>query len=411
MIIEGKTKKVYDIPAEPGNCLVVSKDRITAFNSDRSNELEGKAEISTRTMEYVYKYLDFCGVKTHLVRGNTKISMICKKCAMIPIEWVTRRVATGSFLRRNPGVPEGYKFSPPKVEYFLKDDANNDPQWSYEQVISAHLKCGDRVLKPEDVDVLTRTTRVIFEVLELAWGSLDCQLVDMKIEFGVDITTGELILADVIDSDSWRLWPGGDKRMMKDKQVYRDMALVTQEGLDTVKRNFLWVAERLSQLTSCKALGQVAIIAGSPSDADFCAKIIRALKEFGIASQQRYTSAHKSTEEALSVLAEYEGCSEPTVIIAVAGRSNGLGPVMSGNSCLPVINCPPIGDSVFAPLDIWSSMRLPSGLGCPTVISPEAAALAAAQILAQQSHVVWSRLRVRQLLTACNIRYADAQSH
>ena len=54
------------------------------------------------------------------------------------------------------------------------------------------------------------------------------------------------------------------------------------------------------------------------------------------------------------------GDAVPTVFVAVAGRSNGLGPVVSGNSAYPVINCPPITPD-WGVQDVWSSLRMPSG--------------------------------------------------
>ncbi|XP_064482199.1 multifunctional protein ADE2-like isoform X2 [Ornithodoros turicata] len=405
LVIEGKTKKVHKIAGEPGHVVLISKDRITAGDGARAHDMAGKAAISNTTASSLFQYLNDVGVRTHFVRKNDDRSFVARHCAMVPIEWVSRRVATGSFLKRNPGVNEGYRFCPPKLETFYKDDANHDPQWSYEQLVEAKLKCGSVVIGQEEVEIMYRTTRTVFEVLERAWASLNCSLIDMKVEYGVDMETGELLLADIIDSDSWRLWPAGDKRLMVDKQVYRNLKEVTEKDLETVKRNFAWVAEQIQKL-SPKPKSQVAVVMGSLSDREHCEKIQKACQRLGVPCEVRVASAHKNTDQTLNLIAEYEGEGIPTVFVSVAGRSNGLGPVTSGNCSFPVINCPPVSGE-WGPHDIWSSLRVPSGLGCTTVLFPEAAALAAAQILALSDHVIWGRLRANQHNNWVALKLAD----
>uniref|UniRef100_A0A8C4VAD9 PurE domain-containing protein n=1 Tax=Falco tinnunculus TaxID=100819 RepID=A0A8C4VAD9_FALTI len=403
---EGKTKEVYELPDIPGCVLMQSKDQITAGNAARKDRMEGKAAISNTTTSCVFQLLQEAGIKTAFVRKQSDTAFIAAHCEMIPIEWVCRRIATGSFLKRNPGVKEGYKFYPPKIEMFYKDDANNDPQWSEEQLIEAKFCFAGLTIGQTEVDIMARSTQAIFEILEKSWQPQNCTLVDLKIEFGVNILTKEIVLADVIDNDSWRLWPSGDRSQQKDKQSYRDLKEVTPEALQMVKRNFEWVAERVELLLKTKSQGRVVVLMGSPSDLSHCEKIKKACAAFGIPCELRVTSAHKGPDETLRIKAEYEGDGIPTVFVAVAGRSNGLGPVMSGNTAYPVVNCPPLSAD-WGTQDVWSSLRLPSGLGCPTTLSPDGAAQFAAQIFGLNNHLVWAKLRSNMLNTWISLKQAD----
>jgi len=407
LVIEGKTKQVYELTDEPGNVLVRSKDKITAGDGARAHDLAGKAVISNKTNGKVFQLLSESGIKTHFVRPHSDTEFIGRKCHMVPIEWVTRRLATGSFLRRHPGVPEGYRFAPPKQETFFKDDANHDPQWSEEQLVSAKLQAGPVTIGKKETEIMSQTTVTVFEILEKIWTSLGCQLVDMKVEYGVDSETGEILLADVIDSDSWRLWPSGDKRLMKDKQVYRNLVEVTAEALEQVKKNFAWSLDKLNEF-KLDPSGRVVVLMGAASDLPHCNKIKKELEDLKIPVYLRVTSAHKTTTDTLKTVAEFESDGIPTVFIGVAGRSNGLGPVTSANTTYPVINSPPI-TADWAAEDVWSSLRVPSGLGCPTVLLPETAALHAAQILATNDPMTWNRLRAKQLNTRISIFHANSK--
>ncbi|XP_048704156.2 bifunctional phosphoribosylaminoimidazole carboxylase/phosphoribosylaminoimidazole succinocarboxamide synthetase isoform X3 [Caretta caretta] len=405
-INEGKTKEVYELPDLAGCVMMQSKDQITAGNAARKDHMEGKAAISNATTSCVFQLLHESGIKTAFVRKHSDTAFIAAQCEMIPIEWVCRRIATGSFLKRNPGVKEGYKFYPPKIEMFYKDDAANDPQWSEEQLIEAKFCFAGLTIGQTEVDIMAHSTQAIFEILEKSWLPQNCTLVDMKIEFGVNITTKEIVLADVIDNDSWRLWPSGDRSQQKDKQSYRDLKEVTPEALQMVKRNFEWVAERVELLLKTKSHGRVVVLMGSSSDLGHCEKIKKACANFGIPCELRVTSAHKGPDETLRIKAEYEGDGIPTVFVAVAGRSNGLGPVLSGNTSYPVVSCPPLSAD-WGAQDVWSSLRLPSGLGCPTILSPEGAAQFAAEIFGLNNHLVWAKLRSSMLNTWISLKQAD----
>lgn len=67
----------------------------------------------------------------------------------------------------------------------MQDDENYDPQWSDEQLEAAELKAGAVTLTRHEIEVIRRTSRAVFEILEKAWASVNCSLIDMKIEFGV----------------------------------------------------------------------------------------------------------------------------------------------------------------------------------------------------------------------------------
>lgn len=134
----------------------------------------------------------------------------------------------------------------------------------------------------------------------------------------------------------------------------------------------------------------VVIFMGSKKDKSFASGIRRRLNEFGVSYEARAISAHKAPKKVLEALEEYERVDGNIVYVAVAGKSNALGPVLSANSTRPVINCPPVGEYQQ---DLYSSLRTPSGVPCSTIMEPENAALHAIKILSTSNGELRDRLR------------------
>jgi 5-(carboxyamino)imidazole ribonucleotide mutase len=124
----------------------------------------------------------------------------------------------------------------------------------------------------------------------------------------------------------------------------------------------------------------VVILMGSKADLEHCTRIADACKQFGLESVLRVGSAHKTAEHALAVLREYESDPRPKVYVTVAGRSNALSGFADGAVSAPVIACPPVSDA-FGGADVYSSLRMPSGVAPALVLEPANAALLAAKIL------------------------------
>ena len=91
-------------------------------------------------------------------------------------------------------------------------------------------------------------------------------------------------------------------------------------------------------------------------------------------------SAHKTPQHVIDLLRQFESDPRPKVYITVAGRSNALSAFADGQVRAPVIACPPPSEA-FGGGDIFSSLRMPSGIAPAVVLEPANAALLAAKIL------------------------------
>jgi len=124
----------------------------------------------------------------------------------------------------------------------------------------------------------------------------------------------------------------------------------------------------------------LVILMGSKADLAQAQKVAETAVMLGLDVEQRIGSAHKTAGHVLAMLQAYEADPRAKVYVTIAGRSNALSGFTDGLVSAPVIACPPYSEA-FGGADIYSSLRMPSGIAPAVVLEPANAALLAAKIL------------------------------
>ena len=153
--------------------------------------------------------------------------------------------------------------------------------------------------------------------------------------------------------------------------------------------------------------GKVLILMGGKSDSSHAGRIIEFLNRFGIPSEARIASAHKTPGKLMAILAEAEKKGEVGVFITIAGLSNALSGMVEFSTDLPVIACPPPCEA-FAGADVFSSLRMPPGVAAATILDPWNAALFAAKILALGEPRIAEKIKAFQQEARDKIEADDA---
>lgn len=147
---------------------------------------------------------------------------------------------------------------------------------------------------------------------------------------------------------------------------------------------------------------KVAVVMGSDSDLETMKPCIARLQSFGISTEVRVISAHRTPaaaeQFASSALENGFG-----VVIAAAGKAAHLAGVLAAYTTLPVIGVP-IKTSMMGGLDsLLSMVQMPKGIpvACVAVNGADNAAILAAQMLALSDG------DLAQKLSAFKVQMAD----
>lgn len=398
-----------------GARMIMTTDRLSCFDEVLEIEFPSKGMLLNEISYFWFEKTTHI-IKNHILEMLSPNIVLVKEAEPIKVEMIVRQFLTGSLWRK---YQEGERTF---CGITLPDGMQKNQAFASPIITPTTKESTDRNISPEDIIASNLTTKAIYQQMEEAsrklflYGQSVCKeknlvLVDTKYEFG--IIDGELCLIDEIHTpDSSRFWlleeyeSNPQTVSHYDKEYIRlwllDNPTVRKPTQDVVEGALLRYATVYQRLLSKEFIphrfspefikqllverdmmkpGYVAIVLGSKTDLQHALKIKAALEPYPVMVEIRVVSAHKNGEDIIPLAQRYNDAVEPGVVVAIAGRSNGLGGALSANLVIPVISCPPFKDLADLQVNLFSSVMMPSNTPAMVCVDPNNAAHAALRTL------------------------------
>jgi len=245
LFAKGKVRDIYEVG---DNLLLVSTDRISAFDVIMGQGIPYKGMVLTKISEFWFKYTkdvisnhlittdvdeypDECKDYADDLRGR---SMLVNKAKVVPIECIVRGYITGSGwqdylatgeisgIKLAGGLQESEKFPEPIFTPSTKAEiGEHDENISAEQAMKITDENTFKILKEKTLEIYKKAAEFALEK--------EIIIADTKMEFG--FYKNDIILVDeLLTPDSSRFWPmekyeKGRGQESYDKQFVRDYLL------------------------------------------------------------------------------------------------------------------------------------------------------------------------------------------
>lgn len=224
-IHSGKVKDVYELNKE--NLLFHFTDRVSAYDVPMVTDIKGKGEILGKFAELWFNHLD---TKNHMVRLDAEDKMVVRKLSMIPLECVVRGYLYGSLYERytvaenimglGPDLKLASRLQEPIFDPTTKSEIHDVPI-SEDQILQKEM------LTKNELNYLKNTSIRLYNQMSIVSDKAGFIMADVKFEFGKDPQSDEIILADSLGPDEFRMWTKeshkvGEEQVSYDKQFLRD---------------------------------------------------------------------------------------------------------------------------------------------------------------------------------------------